>query len=834
LLTIVLSSVRHNRSRYVATLLAIITGVAFFAATGFVADGVIASLEGDAQRQYQNVDVAIVARSVPDATLGSAGTNLKIPAAVQDRIARLPGVSGTGGVLTGAIGFVGPDGKPFATNAVGRLWIADRQLNPLDLAEGRAPRAPDEIVVDRGLAKDRDLRVGQTIPLLTLAGRYPARIVGLSRFGKSDSLDSNGTVSLPASRAFAALNSGRRQYDEIYVRGAGSQEALRARSAPLVPAAFEAQTGNEFLKDKRESIGAVGRLLRNGLQAFAILALLVGGFVIYNTFSVIVAQRLRELAVLSAIGATPKQIKRMLRWEGVVVGLLGSALGLVVAVALTYVLMAVLKAAGTDLGGAGLHVRPANVLGALVLGTGITILSVMVPARRAARTEPIEAMRTSAAEAPRLPRSRAVAAGGLMLLGAAGLLAGGGVAAIGLGTVALFAGAILAAPYTAVRAARLVRPLASRLGLEGRLAVDNLARSPRRTATTSNALLIGVFLVTLVTVAGSNLRDYVVAEINSVGSADYLVESNGGSIDPQLIRRFEGIKDVNRLAPFSREPVTVDGKAAGLATGDVQAIQQTANVKPVKGSLDAVGPGTIALNDVLPSAQLGRTVTVAAADGRSRRLKVVAVLDKNSIDAAQLGSYVDAATFRSVVGDKAPTVAFLDVKDGAQTETKNAIEDLADTRPDVTATEGNAVGRLLGGVFDFLIKAVDGLLMMSVVVALIGIVNTLSLAIIERRRELGLLRVIGMTDDLVRRMVRAESLLIAVLGTVSGVVLGLFTGWALIHAIDRLSDASLTFTTPYGTIVLVLVLGVVLGVLASLLPSRRSTRLDVLDALQAA
>jgi putative ABC transport system permease protein len=262
---IVLSSVRHNRSRYVATLLAIVTGVAFFAATGFVADGVVASLEGDAQRQYQNVDVAIVARSVPDATLGSAATNLKIPAAVQDRIARLPGVSGTGGVLTGAIGFVGANGKPFATNAVGRLWIADRELNPLDLAEGRAPRAPDEIVVDRGLAKDRDLRVGQTIPLLTLAGRYPARIVGISRFGKSDSLDSNGTVSLPASRAFAALNSGRRQYDELYVRGAGSQEALRARTAPLVPAAMEAQTGKEFLQDKRESIGAVGRLLRNGL-----------------------------------------------------------------------------------------------------------------------------------------------------------------------------------------------------------------------------------------------------------------------------------------------------------------------------------------------------------------------------------------------------------------------------------------------------------------------------------------------------------------------------------------------------------------------------------------
>jgi putative ABC transport system permease protein len=829
---LVLSSVRHNPGRYVATLLAIVTGVAFFAATGFVADRVIASLEGDAQRQYGNVDVAVVARSVDQSTLGSAAQNLKIPGAVADRISAVPGVAATGGVLTGAIGFVGRNGKPFATNAVGRLWIADPGLNPLDLAQGRAPTAPDEIVIDRGLAHDRHLKLGETIPTLTLAGRYPARIVGISRFGHADSIDQNGTVSLPASRAFAALNSGKRQYDELYVRGPGSQEALRARVAPLVPPAFEAQTGAKFLKDKRDSIGAIGRYLRNGLQAFAILALLVGGFVIYNTFSVIVAQRMRELAVLSAIGATPKQIKRMLRWEGIVIGLLGSALGLLVGVALTFVLIAVLNAAGADLPGSGLKIAPPNVIGALVLGTGITIASVMIPARRAARTEPIEAMRSSAAEAMVLPRRRAIIATTLLVAGVAGLLIGSGAAAIGLGTLALFVGAIVAAPYTAVHAARLARPLASRLGLEGRLAVDNLARSPRRTATTSNALLIGVFLVTLVTVSGSNLKDYVVKEINSLGSADYLIESKGGTIDPALVRRFEAIKDVNRVAPFSREPVTVDGKAAGLATGDLRAIQQTANVKAVEGSLDAVGPGTVALNGSLPAARLGRTVTVATGDGRHRRLKVVAVLDRNSIDAMQLGSYVDRATFRSVVGAKAPTVAFMDVRDGAQSETKDAINDLADTRPDVTATEGNALGRLLGSIFDFLIKAVDGLLMMSVVIALIGIINTLSLAIIERRRELGLLRVIGMTDDLVQRMVRIESLLIAALGTLTGVVLGLFTGWALIHAIDRLSDASLSFSVPYGTIALVLVLGVVLGVLASLLPSRRSTRLDVLDALQ--
>jgi putative ABC transport system permease protein len=245
-----------------------------------------------------------------------------------------------------------------------------------------------------------------------------------------------------------------------------------------------------------------------------------------------------------------------------------------------------------------------------------------------------------------------------------------------------------------------------------------------------------------------------------------------------------------------------------------------------------VSAGEIALLDAAGGTALGSTVVVTDANGNTSKLKVAAIL-KSSIDTLAAGSYVSKESFDALVGDTAPTVAFLDTEPNAQSETSDAIDALAAERPDISATEGNFIGRLVGGIFDFVINAVNGLLLMSIAIALIGIINTLSLSIYERRRELGLLRAVGMTDDRVRRMVGLESVLISILGTVSGVALGLFMSWGLIRAINRLSDADVAFSLPAGRLGLVLLLGVVLGVVASLIPARRSTQLDVLDAIQA-
>jgi putative ABC transport system permease protein len=830
------SGVRHNRGRYIATLIAILTGVAFFTATGFVADRVIDSLEGDVNRQYGAVDVAVVVEEDSGGTgqiRAGFADDARIPGPVADRILAADGVEAGAGILTGSVAFLGDDGRTFADGATGRLWNDDQELNPLDIAEGRAPTAAGEIAVDGGLAANEDLSVGQQMTILTLAGRFPATITGITRFGDADSIDDGGTVSIPAATAFDWLSAGQVEYEDLYLRGSIPQDQLADEIAPLVPEGFRVQTGEEFLQDRRDDIGSIGRVLRNVLQGFSILAMLVGGFVIYNTFNVIVAQRLREIAVLAAIGATPRQIRRSLRWEGVVIGLLGSALGVAVGFALAVLVMVALRAFGVELPGGGIVVRPANVIGGILIGTIITVVSVMIPARRASRTEPIEALRDAAVETVGVSRRRVVVSVILLVLGLAMLLGGGNAVVVGLGALLLFVGVIVAGPLIATGGARLLRPVLSRFGLEGRLAVDNTARNPKRTATTANALLIGVFLVTLVTVAGTSAKDFTVGEIKKLESADYLIESDGGTIDDTLVGDLQGVDGVQQVSSFRRESVTLDGVPSALSTADTTALQEIADIDVGQGSLDDLSDGTIAvLADSEVQRSVGDVVTVADNTGQSQRLRVVAVIDA-SIDALQVGSLVTPATFDALVGDTAPTVAFIDVASGAQSDTQDAIEEITDLRPDITLTEGNALGRLVGSIFDFLINAVNGLLLMSVVIALIGIVNTLSLSILERRRELGLLRVVGMTDGKVQRMVRLESILIATLGTVSGLVLGAVVGWMTILTIDRLAEADIGLSFPGLQLLLILVAGIALGFLASLIPARRSTRLEVLDAIKA-
>ena len=573
-----LRGVRNNVGRYVATLVAILTGVAFFTATGFLSDRVINALEGDADRQYGSVEAAIVVDD-DDAQGSNFADDLRIGGDVADQIAVLPEVAAIGGDLTGGVAFLGVDGKTTANGAVGRLWIADEALNPIDIDDGDAPAASGEIAIDRGLADDEDLSVGDDIVVLTLAGQQDATIVGVTSFGSTDAQDQSGTVSISDADAFDWLNSGQVEYQDLYLRGNVGEQELVDAVAPLVPDGFKIQTGQDFLEDKRNEVGGFGKVLKNALQFFALLALFVGGFVIYNTFNVIVAQRLRELAVLAAIGATPKQLKRSLRFEGLVIGLIGSALGVAAGFALAFGLMAILSAVGVSLPGSGIVVSPQVVVQGIVLGTVITLVSVTIPARRAARTEPIEALREAAVSSTKLTKRRIVIAAVLIGLGVVGMLVGSSAGIIGFCGFLLFIGVIAAGPVIAVIGSKILRPVARLFGLEGQLAVANTARNPQRTATTANALLIGVFLVTFVTVAGTSVKDFAVAELNDLSSADYTIQSDGGTVDDQLVADLEAIADVEAVVPFRRESVSLqigDGDAtpSALSTGDFAAMSR--------------------------------------------------------------------------------------------------------------------------------------------------------------------------------------------------------------------------------------------------------------------
>ncbi len=824
--------VRHNTGRYVATLVAILTGVSFFAASGFLGDRVVDSLEGDTRAQFGAVDLAVVAEEDDEALFSSE--TLRLPGPVADEITGVDGVDGFALLLSGEVAVRTPAGDVAAEGATGRLWIDDEPLNPLELIEGRGPAAVGEVAIDRGLADDLDLAVGDDTTVLSIAGEAPATVVGITAFGDSDSIDGGGTISIPAAVAPAWLAGGSAEYDGVYLRGSGAQADLLARVEPLLPAGFLAKTGDAFLQDKIDELGEIGRFLTRGLQGFAVLAVLVGGFVIYNTFNVLVAQRLKELAVLRAVGATPRQVRRALRFEGVVIGVVGSVLGVVAGVGFLFLLDWTLTRFGVELPGSGLVLTPRSVVQPILLGTVVTVASVMIPARRAARTEPIEALRDAAVEASPASRRRLAFTIVVGAASVAALLFGTGVRTIGAGLFGAFVATIAAGPILAVLAARITRPVMSRLGLEGRLASDNTARNPQRTAITANALLIGVFLVTLVSVAGTSIKEWVVGELDEIESADFVLASDGGSLDDGLVGDIRSIDGVEVVEPFRQDSVVIDGRpivvsAAGVDTLDT--LVDITDVRAVDGSLDELAPGTMAAGPDL-GLEVGDTATLSDLSGNSVELAVVAVLELGQ-DVSYVGSLVVDDDLDRLAGPSAPTVAFIDVASGFGGESVDAVEAQIEARPDLQLVDGNIIGKLVGQVFDFVINAVNGLLGMSVAVAVIGIVNTLSLSIFERRRELGLLRVVGMLDRDVQRMVRLESILISVLGTVVGIALGLFSGWILLRSIQRLSDVAIPMNWAVGRVALILVIGIALGLLASLLPSRRSTRLDVLDAVKA-
>ena len=828
-----LRGVRLNAGRYIATIVAIMTGVAFFASSGFLADRVTSALEGNARDQYAGIDAAIVLD--PDAD-DEFGSNLQIAADVVDKMAALPEVAAVAGHLSGSVAFLDDDGTTFADDATGRLWIADDELNPTDIVDGAAPAASGEIAVDRGTAEDEGLTVGQSVTVLTLAGQQPAVIVGITEFGDHEAEDSGGTVLMSADDGFDWLNGGIAEYEDVYLRTDGSQADLVAAVEPLVPQGFVVQSGDDFIADKVNAAGSFGKILKQALQVFALIALFVGGFVIFNTFSVIVAQRLRELAVLAAIGATPKQIRNSLRWEGLLIGLIGSILGVAVGFALTFVLIAVLGAIGVSLPGSGLKVSPGVVIQSVIVGTLITFFSVMRPARKAARTEPIEALRSSAVESKTLTPTRMFLSLGLVGGGAVGLLLAPSAAVIGPSVLAFFVGTILIGPVLAIVGSKVFRPLLAPLGLEGRLAADNIGRNPQRTATTSNALLIGVFLVALVTVSGGSVKDFAVAQIDELSTSDFSISSDGGTIDDQLVTDLEGIQDVVLVVPFSTESVAEQSEAGGpvtLSTGDLAALAEVASVRLQDDApLDELADGevlVVAFGEATPT--IGSTVTYVTAQGVTADFTVAGLI-KPTIDSLTLGNLVTEASFTEFVGETAPTEAFIDTHDSTQSDVQAEIEDVTNLRPDISLTAGNSISQLVGQIFDFLISAVNGLLMMSVIVALIGIVNTMSLSIIERRRELGLLRIVGMVDSRVRRMVRIESVMIATLGTATGLAMGVFMGATLVHAIDRLSGANISVNWSATQLLIVLVAGIVLGYLAALIPAYRSTKPPVLEAIQ--
>jgi len=839
-----LKSLRANLTRLFATALAVILGIGFLASGLMLTDAMRSGLTGDVEEQYQNVDFAVIAVAGSDQGTGM-DFQLTVAPSVLSTVRSTPGVKAAAGEIQADARVLRADGTTANLRSQGRAWIADPELNPLSLDQGRAPKGQQEVVLDRKLAREANATVGTTVSIETPAGTKKFKVTGISSFGRQDALDDGGTISFSEQTAVQVLNAGTPGYTDVIIRSSGDSLAVQAALEQALPPSVQVQTGEEFVSEAAASASAFIGLLRPVLQGFAYLSMFVAAFVIFNTFSVVVAQRFRELALIRAVGGTPAQVRRSLIFEGMAIGVIASAIGILVGAALAIGLQALLRQFDLEIPGAGVKITTYTVVLCMIIGVTVTTLSVIVPAFRAGRTKPVEAMRSSAADTSGSSPVRA-GFGAFFLLGAIALLLANRFIGVkwyylAFGSLFLFIGLFIGGPLLARLFAIAVKPVMSLFGMTGRLAADNAVRNPKRTATTANALVIGLFLVTLVTVSGEAMKSSLVDQLSSASSPDFVVSSQG-AIDPKLVRSINKTDGVTNTAPVkSSVAVESSGQSTFVSTASLDQLTKSAGLKVTAGSAQAVASGAgIAIPDFssfaggalsspgLAAVTLGDTVSLRTVDNQDLALPVVAVYQA-SLETF-VGNVMNPETFSAVVGDKPVSKIFVRVEPGQADAVGQELEKVLQGYTGVAVRPGNFIGQIVGSIFDFLIAAVNALLAMSVIVALVGIVNTMTLSIFERRRELGMVRALGMTRQQVGRMVRFEALLIGLLGTLVGMGAGILLSWVVISSI---AGGAIDLSFNWARVGLIFLVGILVGVIASIMPAHRATKLNMLDAMNA-
>jgi len=854
---VTLRSLWEHKRRLVSTVVAIVLGVAFMSGTLVFADTIDQVFDDLFADVNDQIDVRVQGVELFDGGFGGPPVRETLDIATVDRVRSVEGIAAAEPFIQ-IYGFgsqnrvLGPDGDPLGASSgpptLLESWVADEGLNPYDIATGEPPGADDEIALNVAAAEDAGFELGDRVQVVSQLGPATYTLVGTFTFGEAES--AGGSVSadftLAEAQRLAGLDA---QTQEVVAAGDGSveEQELARRVAEVLPDEAEAITGTEAAEQDASQVQEAFSFFRQLLTIFAGIALLVGTFIIANTFAILVAQRTRELALLRAIGASRRQVLGSVLLEASVLGLVAAGVGLLAGIGLALAVTAAFEASGADLPTAGLVVSTPTVVTALVLGMGITVAAAVVPAVHATRVPPLAALREVAIERTGASRLRTAAGALLVALGAWQLSAAwrlddDAVQPVGIGALALVVGAIVIGPLLAEPTVRLLGAALPRVrGITGALATENAARSPKRTSATASALLIGVALIGFITIFAASARASIESEVERGFTADLIVQSELGGFGPpsgfsptvaDRIAEVDGVERISRIG-FTQAQVRYPG--GDLATQFIQSIDPTTladafDVRMAEGEVTDLAPGGIIVDVGIAEDHdlgIGDLVTLTGSSGGDLTLEVQAIAD----DLTLLGFWaIDTQDYERLVTERQLVQLVVTLVDG--TDVAAAADEIEAAIADVPAVEvldrEGFVGSLTDQITSFL-TLVNALLLLSVIIAMIGIANTLSLSIHERTRELGLLRAVGMTRSQLRSAVRWEAVLIAVLGTVVGLALGLVVSWALVTA---LGPFGLTrFALPVGSLVVVTLAAAVLGVIAAIRPARRAARLDVLEAI---
>jgi putative ABC transport system permease protein len=835
-----LKSINAHKRRLLATCSAVLLGVAFLSGTLVLGDTMSDGFGAMFTEANAGTD-AMVRSSVEVGEDDFAERGL-VDRSLVGEIAALDGVAAVAPRIEGNGRIVGADGDPIGGNGpptVAGNWITDDKLNPYDLAEGRAPEAPGEVVIDKGAAESGDLAVGDTTTVRT-PDPIEVTIVGLATFGNADSQGPLTYAGFTESFAEQVLMTepGRASSIVVTAEPGVSQAELVSRIDAVLPDGVEALTGAELTAEMEDGIQAdfLG-FFENFLLVFAGVALVVATFSIYNTFSILVAQRTRESALMRALGASRGQVLRSVAVEALLVGLVASAAGILAGLGLASGLLALMDSMGFGLPGTSLVLGTGTMVTSVAVGVIVTLVASMAPAVRASRIAPLAALRDVAVDRSAASWLRGIAGAVVTALGVAAVVrgaTGGDLPVTGFGALLTLVGVVMLGPVVARPAAGVLgAPQAARPGMSGALARRNAMRNPRRMASTASALMIGVAVVSLFTVVAASIKESINDTVDQQFAGDLVVIADGfglGGLSTDLGPAVAELPEVEAVSVGGNAAVRVDGDDELASTFDPSTIDSLIDVTMAGGSFTDLTVDEVAVSADYAedhSVGVGDPIEVAYPDGAVEQPTVGAVYEEEDL----LGSVIlHRDAFLPHTAQPSDFVIMIALADGvSEADGELAVQAVADrfASPDVQ-TRVEYTDSVAGQV-DQMLNIVYVMLLLAIVIALMGIANTLSLSVHERTRELGLLRAVGQTRRQLRAMIRGEAFTVALFGTVGGVGLGLFLGWAMV---DTLADEGFTaFAVPTAQMLVILALGALVGVVAAVRPARRAARLDVLDAI---
>ncbi|MGZ4131474.1 MAG: ABC transporter permease [Actinomycetota bacterium] len=836
-----------KKVRLVLTALSVVLGIGFVAGTYVLTDTMNSAFDQlfAATSQASDVTVRSTTAFTPEQNGGGGGGQERtpVPASLLETVRQVPGVDVAVGSVQGYAQFVDPKTGDavggFGPPTIGLNWneLSDRVLT---IREGGPPQGPDQVLVDAATAQKYGMRVGAQVRILLVGPPKVFTISGIVGFGTADNL-AGATLAVFDTRTAQQVLDKHGVFDAIEARGdtGVTPTQLRADIQKVLPSGVEAVTtadvGAEAAAQFRQALG----FFQTALLVFAGVALFVGSFIIFNTFSIIVAQRTRELALLRALGASRGQVLVSVIAEAILVGLVASAIGVLAGIGIAVGLKALLHAFGIELPSTGVVVQTRTIVVSLVVGTVITTLAAILPARRAAAVAPVEALREAdPAAIHERGRGRRLAVAGLIaVVGVAALLYGlfgspdKAYVYVGLGAALTFVGIAMLSPYVAGPVASVLGAPLARLGSSGGLGRRNAMRNPRRTARTSSALMIGLGLVAMVAILASSLKASFDAALQKSLTADFTIATtNFSSFSPDVRTQVASVPGVLAASAFRQAGFQVDGQNAFVTGFDPATISEVTVLDFAQGSLDALGPDGVLVSQHVADARgwsVGDTVDAAFASVGAHPLTIAGILK----DAGVVGDYAIAIdTFQRLFVQQLDSFILVKLQPGADVATtQKAIEASVKDFANIQVLDQATFRQQQEGFIDQLLGLVTALLAMAILIALFGIVNTLSLSIHERTRELGLLRAVGMSRRQAKRMVRVESVIIALFGALLGILVGVFFGWALQHSL--IGQGITELKIPVGTLVVYVVFAALAGVLAAIPPARRAAKLDVLQAI---